>query len=102
MISAKSAVVSRNGSANDRMPALARCISRAITSKSVVSRDSRSTAVGYHHVAGGELLQSACRRARRSRVCFFDAVALVILNTIRDLRSNTASPPTTLSSFSGV
>jgi hypothetical protein len=44
MISAKSDVVSRNGSASDRIPAQARCMSRAMTSKSVVSRDSRSTA----------------------------------------------------------
>jgi len=43
-ISAKSEVVSRNGSASDRMPAPARCISRAITRRSVVSRDKRSTA----------------------------------------------------------
>ncbi len=52
--SAKSDVVSRNGSASDRMPAPARCVSRAITSKSVVSRDSRSTAGVINHVAGGE------------------------------------------------
>ena len=43
-ISAKSDVVSRYGSASERIPAPARCISRAITSKSVVSRDRRSTA----------------------------------------------------------
>ena len=53
-ISAKSEVVSRYGSARERLPAPARCISRAITSKSVVSRDSGSTAGGYHHVAGGK------------------------------------------------
>ena len=40
---AKSDVVARNGSASDLMPAPARCISRAMTSRSVVSRDSRST-----------------------------------------------------------
>jgi hypothetical protein len=42
-VSAKSDVVSRTGSARERMPAPACCISRAIT-RSVVSRDSRSTA----------------------------------------------------------
>ena len=34
----------RKGSANDRMPAPARCISRAIIKRSVVSRERRSTA----------------------------------------------------------
>ena len=43
-ISAKSDVVSRNGSASERIPAPARCMSRAITRRSVVSRDRRSTA----------------------------------------------------------
>ena len=44
-ISAKSDV-SRNGSASDRMPAPARCISRAITRRSVVSRDKRGQPPG--------------------------------------------------------
>jgi Helix-turn-helix domain of resolvase len=44
MISAESDVVSRNGSASDRIPAPARCMSRAITRRSVVSRERRSTA----------------------------------------------------------
>jgi hypothetical protein len=43
-ISVKSEVVSRNGSASDRIPAPARCISRAITKRWVVSRERRSTA----------------------------------------------------------
>jgi SRSO17 transposase len=42
--SAKSDVVSTTGSAIERRPAPAFCRSRAITSKSVVSRDRRSTA----------------------------------------------------------
>jgi len=56
MISAKSEVVSRNGSASERIPAPARCMSRAITRRSVVSRDRRSTSRGDHHVAVDELL----------------------------------------------
>jgi hypothetical protein len=44
IISAKSEVVSRNGSASDRIPAPARCMSRAIIRRSVVSRERRSTA----------------------------------------------------------
>jgi hypothetical protein len=44
VISAKTEVVSRNGSASDRIPAPAHCMSRAITNKSVVSRERRSTA----------------------------------------------------------
>ena len=43
-IAAESGVVSRNGSASDRMPAPACCISRVITKRSVVSRERRSTA----------------------------------------------------------
>ena len=43
-ISAKSEVVSRYGSASDRIPPPARCTSRAITRRSVVSRESRSRA----------------------------------------------------------
>ena len=54
MISAKSDAVSRIGSANDRMPAPARCMSRAITRRSVVSRDRNGR--GNYHVAGGESL----------------------------------------------
>ena len=42
--SAKSDLVSTTGSASDRKPAPARCMSRAITRRSVVSRDRRSTA----------------------------------------------------------
>jgi hypothetical protein len=40
--SAKSPVVSSTGSASERRPAPARCMSRAITRRSVVSRESRS------------------------------------------------------------
>src|ERR1700730_3091913 len=54
-ISAKSEVVSRNGSASERMPAPAFCISRAMIRRSVVSRDRRSTA--------GMITRSPCARA---------------------------------------
>ena len=58
IISAKSDVVSRNGSASELIPAPARCMSRAITRRSVVPRDRRSTG-GYHHVAGMSFFISA-------------------------------------------
>src|SRR5580700_2334625 len=54
MISAKSDVVSRNGSASERIPAPARCMSRAITRRSVVSRDRRSTAGVMTTSPGGQ------------------------------------------------
>ena len=44
-------MVSTNGSASDRIPALARCMLRAIIRRSVVSRERWSTAGGNYHVA---------------------------------------------------
>jgi hypothetical protein len=74
---AKSEVVSRNGSASDRIPAPARCISRAITRRSVVSRDSRSTA--------GVITTSPGVRAFMSLAsCGRSAVVPVILNNRED------------------
>jgi hypothetical protein len=61
MISAKSDVVSRNGSASERIPAPARCISRAITRRSVVSRERRSTAGVMTTSPGGEGLHQLCK-----------------------------------------
>ena len=57
MISGKSDMVSRNDSASDRMPAPA-AMSRAMLRRSVVSRDSRSTA--------GTIITSPCPRAATS------------------------------------
>jgi hypothetical protein len=58
--SAKSEVISTTGSAIERRPAPARCMSRAIITKSVVSRERRSTAGNDDNVAviegGHELL----------------------------------------------
>ena len=61
-ISAKSEVVSRYGSASDRIPPPARCTSRAITRRSVVSRDSRSRA-GSSPRHWEQAVSSACQLA---------------------------------------
>jgi hypothetical protein len=47
-------VVSTTGSVIERRPAPARCMSRAITSRLVASRESRSTAWSDDNIAGGE------------------------------------------------
>ena len=60
MISAKSDVVSRNGSASDRIPAPARCMSRANQKVGRVARET-GNGRGDDNIAGGELLHQCAK-----------------------------------------